>query len=96
MRTLLVKNLNRLLTFNFLIRKVEPLKRRVVVVRDDGIGDFLLFTGAFRNYVNFFQEDGYEIFLIVRDEISIRSMEEIILTPSWPVAPETPTDPVGP
>ncbi|MEO2068996.1 MAG: glycosyltransferase family 9 protein [Desulfurobacteriaceae bacterium] len=62
------KNLNRLLTVDFLFRRTK-YKNSVLLIRDDGIGDFLLFSGFLPLYKEFFLQKGLDLFLLVRKEV---------------------------
>ena len=64
----LTKNLYRLLTPLFL----QPVttfdwEKRILIIRDDGIGDFLLFTGVLQEYIQAFQNS--EVYLVVSKEV---------------------------
>jgi len=65
------KNFNRLLTLDFLFKKVtfSSSRRSVLLIRDDGIGDFLFFSGTLRYYKEFFERRGYELFLVVSKDV---------------------------
>ena len=65
----LKKNINRFLTLNFKFKRNRN-NNIALLIRDDGIGDFLLFSGLLPLYRRFFLEKGLEIFLLVRKEIS--------------------------
>ena len=64
----LKKNINRLLTLNFKFKRNQS-NNIALLIRDDGIGDFLLFSGLLPLYRRFFLEKGLEIFLLVKKEV---------------------------
>ena len=61
------KNLNRLMTLGFAFAKYPP-STTALIIKDDGIGDFLLFSGAMRHYNEFFRKNDHKVVLIVSKE----------------------------